>query len=348
MTDRQLQIRKSVLELYNKGLTNQEIANRLGYKKSNAITPYLKELNLKSNCTNNISIKEQLNKNDYNKLIEDIKLYIDKGISKRKTADLFNISINNLKTIIRDEKLKFNNIKDIENGKTSKLSLQDREKIFVEKLHNKDNTKEYHHGFTNTDNSVYIKCLECGLIYKIHAQVIRKKSSFIYCQNCENIKKENRKLKEEKEKQIKEIQLKLQQEANRFLKSKQLTFNICEQCGDIFIGDTKYCSKKCRNKYHQHIKSRKRIVNAKTNGNIDYTITLDKLIKRDNNICYICNRECNLSDYTYNGNTFIAGNYYPSIDHVIPIVKGGTHEWNNIRLAHRICNSIKSDKLLRE
>ena len=34
MTDRQLQIRKSVLELYNKGLTNQEIANRLGYKKA--------------------------------------------------------------------------------------------------------------------------------------------------------------------------------------------------------------------------------------------------------------------------------------------------------------------------
>lgn len=348
MTDRQLQIRKSVLELYNKGLTNQEIANRLGYKKSNAITPYLKELNLKSNCTNNISIKEQLNKNDYNKLIEDIKLYINKGISKRKTANLLNISKRNLETIIKNENLKFNNIKDIERGKTSKLSLKDREKIFAEKLHNKDNTKEYHYGFTNTDSNVYIKCLECGLIYKIHSQVIRKKSSFIYCQNCENIKKENRKLKEEKEKQIKEIQLKLQQEANKLLRSEQLTFNVCKQCGDMFIGNTKYCSKQCRDKKHQHIKSRKRISNAKENGKIDYTITLDKLIKRDNNICYICNKECNILDYIYKGNTFIAGNYYPSIDHVIPLAKGGTHTWNNIRLAHRICNSRKSDKLLRE
>ena len=116
----------------------------------------------------------------------------------------------------------------------------------------------------------------------------------------------------------------------------------CFECEKI---DTQYCSKKCRDRGNSNKKDRLRYERAKQNGKVNYTITLDKLIKRDNNICYICNRECNLSDYTYNGNTFIAGNYYPSIDHVIPIAKGGTHEWNNIRLAHRICNSMKADKV---
>lgn len=112
------------------------------------------------------------------------------------------------------------------------------------------------------------------------------------------------------------------------------------------MGNNKYCSNKCSRKSGYHKRDRIRLARAKANGKVDYTITLEKLIKRDNNICYICNGECNLNDYTYQGNTFVAGNYYPSIDHVIPLAKGGVHQWNNIKLAHRICNSLKKDKLL--
>ena len=32
-----------------------------------------------------------------------------------------------------------------------------------------------------------------------------------------------------------------------------------------------------------------------------------------------------------------------SIDHVIPRAHGGTHDPRNLRLAHRYCNSIRSD-----
>ncbi|MDT2396282.1 HNH endonuclease [Enterococcus avium] len=35
------------------------------------------------------------------------------------------------------------------------------------------------------------------------------------------------------------------------------------------------------------------------------------------------------------------------MDHVIPISKGGTHSWDNVRLAHRHCNAIKRDALLK-
>lgn len=33
--------------------------------------------------------------------------------------------------------------------------------------------------------------------------------------------------------------------------------------------------------------------------------------------------------------------YYPTIDHIIPLSKGGLHSWNNIQLAHLSCNSSK-------
>ncbi|MFJ9212987.1 HNH endonuclease [Streptomyces sp. NPDC102264] len=34
----------------------------------------------------------------------------------------------------------------------------------------------------------------------------------------------------------------------------------------------------------------------------------------------------------------------PSIDHVIPLARGGTHEPANVQCAHWLCNAIKSDR----
>jgi 5-methylcytosine-specific restriction endonuclease McrA len=34
----------------------------------------------------------------------------------------------------------------------------------------------------------------------------------------------------------------------------------------------------------------------------------------------------------------------PTIDHVIPLAKGGTHEPANVQAAHFLCNSIKGDR----
>lgn len=35
-----------------------------------------------------------------------------------------------------------------------------------------------------------------------------------------------------------------------------------------------------------------------------------------------------------------------SLDHIIPIAKGGSHTYDNVQAAHFICNSFKSDRLL--
>lgn len=70
-------------------------------------------------------------------------------------------------------------------------------------------------------------------------------------------------------------------------------------------------------------------------------ITLPKLIKRDGLTCSICGLPC-----------FYGGSYqsdlYPTIDHIVPISKGGGHTWNNVQVAHRLCNINKRDLIGRE
>ena len=72
----------------------------------------------------------------------------------------------------------------------------------------------------------------------------------------------------------------------------------------------------------------------------DETITLKKLIKRDDGICQICGKPTDQDDIT-NGHI---GRMYPTLDHIIPLSKGGTHTWDNVQLAHMSCNAGKCDK----
>lgn len=198
---------------------------------------------------------------------------------------------------------------------------------------------EYFDGYKTSEDKVLLICKVCGNIFERYASCVRKGKT-IRCYECE--KYETKKRIAAEKNHLKAIN-KLNKESKKFLKNSQMVFNVCDNCGSLFVGSNKYCSKRCADRRHEHIKTRRRIERARKNGAIDNDITLDKLIKRDNNICYICNKECNLLDYVYKGNVFIAGNYYPSIDHVIPISKGGTHTWENVKLSHFICNSLKSD-----
>ena len=123
------------------------------------------------------------------------------------------------------------------------------------------------------------------------------------------------------------------------------TAKECKWCGKTFHGTKwqKYCSINCqdRAKNSSHARAIKK---AKI---IDNTITLDKLYRRDKGICWICGEACDYEDNRVNERGFfIAGNMYPSIDHVYPLSKGGNHTWGNVKLAHRYCNSLKRDKVV--
>lgn len=67
-------------------------------------------------------------------------------------------------------------------------------------------------------------------------------------------------------------------------------------------------------------------------GNGIESVSIDRIIIRDGMICHLC------------GKSVIAKEF--SLDHVIPVSRGGRHAENNLRIAHRRCNSRRRDKPL--
>lgn len=130
------------------------------------------------------------------------------------------------------------------------------------------------------------------------------------------------------------------------------TKHVCINCGEEFerTYDHRseiYCSNKCSDRFHHKNKDKFRKKRMKANGTVDRTITLELLIKKDNNICALCGESCNSDDVSINDQGYyIVGESYPSIDHIQPVVRGGTHTWDNVQLAHISCNRKKGDKYL--
>lgn len=194
-----------------------------------------------------------------------------------------------------------------------------------------------------TEGIVHIKCKTCGEVVEKDAQCARHGKT-LPCSNCLRIEKE-RKAKEEEQAKAARRLIAEREKAKRIV-YRQQSFFICSECGGVFYGkQRKYCSDKCANKSNYRKKDYVRRMRTKDQL-VDKDITLLGLYKRDNGVCYICGEKCDWNDYYYKGNVFIAGNNYPSIDHVKPLSKGGEHSWNNVRLACRICNTIKNDKEL--
>ena len=117
---------------------------------------------------------------------------------------------------------------------------------------------------------------------------------------------------------------------------------ICLVCGKEFKtwkSRQFTCSTRCSNKAHDS----DRRIRGKV---IDKDITLEKLAERDHNQCQICGLYVDWKDYEIKGHRKICGNFYPSKDHIVPLSRGGVHSWDNVQLAHRICNSRKQNKVI--
>jgi len=190
---------------------------------------------------------------------------------------------------------------------------------------------EYVGGYTGSDGSMDVKHIPCGTVTTKTCTTIRHNK--IRCSVCEA--KEREQLAKEKE-QKKAIEKEVRSFFKRIKRYEQIKAKECPVCGCFFYDSrAKYCSEECSKETIRHywnMKNERRRKQSYTEES--KTITLKKLFDRDGGTCWICGGAC---DYDADSND----NDYPSIDHVIPIVRGGKDEWNNIRLAHRLCNSKK-------
>jgi hypothetical protein len=208
----------------------------------------------------------------------------------------------------------------------------------------------YLSGFLNSESPVLIKCRECGSEFTRSAQIARKDKQ-LTCDKCKSIaigqNDKERKLEIELRRIIKDKE----KEKALFIKQQERAIalvTVCNECGGTFTASKigcKYCSIRCSNRHENRARELKRRNKILNNGHIDKDISLERLVIRDNNTCHICGVGCDINDYVINEEGHhIVGSNYPSIDHVLAINNGGTHTWNNIKLAHHYCNTIKSDK----
>lgn len=81
---------------------------------------------------------------------------------------------------------------------------------------------------------------------------------------------------------------------------------------------------------------------SKTGAEYDKTVTLPALLRRDGYTCSSCGIECTKDDKRY-GNV---GPTYPTMDHIVPLSKGGSHTWDNVQVMCFSCNIAKKDKVV--
>ena len=295
--------------------------------------------------------------------------YYVQGHSVAETAEHFGVS-----------KAQVNNLakaRGLTNGRKFLFSrVEDQKKEAERKLaeHIATIGFEYVGGYTDKDGKAIIECNQCGTRFERTASFLRKGN--VVCPECQ--KRERQRHSDEKKRlaaQQAEVR-KMEREwykvthppkpKNSYAEQHEAFLNregICEICGKPytvrdyvkscglkFARDSGVCSKECRD-----IKSRESVREShkgrrdshrhrarKYGSEYDSSVTLKKLIKRDGMRCAICGGMCDWSDRSW---TKYTGPLYPSIDHIIPMAKGGPHTWSNVQVAHIICNSEKGDRI---
>ena len=219
---------------------------------------------------------------------------------------------------------------------------------------------DYVGGHTTDKNPITVRCRECGRTFERQAHIFRDVVNGTW--KCENecplcrqdrirqSRNERRNQAEHEAQERKRMKSERQsREVNDEL-TKRLAIHVCKNCGKEFCqmvtnyNSSQYCSESCQVRWNGRRQRDKRVKRMVT-GEHDNDITLEKLYQRDKGKCYICGITCDWNDGIEKHGTFVAGQMYPSIDHVFPLSKGGRHTWENVKLACRGCNSRKRNSL---
>ena len=322
---------KEILELIGQGYTAQQVASEAGCHYTNVYAT-AKRYGLKIN-----SVYPRHSDTERQMVCE----YRRRGHTARETADHFG--------------LKETWVKEASKNIAQPQYL--RPSDFIDHVRGVISARnpgfEYVGNYTGSEGTVDLRCKACGsIVRRSWGTVKHRKAS---CPICSGIKREQRKTEheqqKEREREIQRAQDRKRMEAEKAerikraeeLKAEKLKAkeHPCKVCGTITTRPL-YCSDRCANRAINKRKEIRRRIKV-SGAMVDNDITLEKLYQRDKGVCYICGMLCEYGDIKTEQGTMIAGDYYPSIDHVIPLAKGGKHAWDNVKLAHRKCNSYKSD-----
>jgi len=125
----------------------------------------------------------------------------------------------------------------------------------------------------------------------------------------------------------------------RWLMPKQ-----CTGCGDTFnrYGQGWRCDS-CKEYADRQMRQIRRLRQSR-NGAYDRGIDYKSLYERSQGRCSMCQITCaDPSVWRYwDGRTWMPT--APTVDHITPLARGGSHTWANVQLACLACNSSKGDR----
>jgi hypothetical protein len=114
----------------------------------------------------------------------------------------------------------------------------------------------------------------------------------------------------------------------------------CNECGALFTRKTfgsltDVCSARCRDR------RRERTKRAAELGGARIHIGAYWIHFRDRWVCHVCGDPVDR-------NAVVPDLAAPTLDHVVPLAKGGAHHQDNLKTAHFWCNCVKNDRPLAE
>lgn len=184
-----------------------------------------------------------------------------------------------------------------------------------------------------------LRCRECGHEFERYVDLHYRTE----CPECQRREAERREVERETERKTASMRRALVRAFRGVLRVKERE----EREREFLVSDKPtFCSLSCSHRYHGRIARHRRRERQRIG---DCDLSLRELDERDNHTCYLCGRPMDWDDFRVDSSgNFIAGDMYPSMDHVIPLADGGTHTDDNLRIAHRLCNALKGDRSVDE
>lgn len=298
--------------------------------------------------------------------------YYTEGHTVRETAEKFGLSRVQVNNYVKDHKV--SNGRSFRDGTSehNKKQAKEAEARLEAVLESKGFV--YCGGYTHKDGKVKIACKTCGSEFTNCVDTVQH--GVVVCQVCareralarQAEREEKRKIESAKRQKELEAEWAEQRRQTQIRKQRERDAKldkvyVCKICGKEYtprqymesegltlFSNAGYCSHACKRKAMNRAKKMSpsgrtgQYYDRARKYGVEYIpgITLKKVVARDGLRCAICGGMCDWNDHTWSE---YSGPTHPSIDHIIPMAKGGPHIWENVQVAHVMCNSEKGDRV---